>query len=112
MAEAPPALLLAVAFLTCVLGLAWLALAMDAHWAQVRGEQPLAMAQRRTLRALGALALAGAAAMCLRADHASMAALVWIMMLAAGVLAVAFTLAWRARWLRPLVWMLKTRRRE
>lgn len=78
------AVLLAVAFLACLLGLAWLALAMDAHWAQVRGEPAPASGQRRALRVLGALALAGSLALCLRADHASMAALVWIMMLAAG----------------------------
>ena len=32
-----------------------------------------------------------------------MAALVWVMALAAAALVVAFTLSWRPRWLAPLV---------
>lgn len=98
------ALLLVAALATCVIGFGWLALAMDAHWAQVRGAQsPPAPATQRKLRVLGAAALFGSLLLCLRADHASMAALVWIMALAAGALAVAFTLTWRPRLLAPLV---------
>ncbi|WP_420884945.1 DUF3325 family protein [Achromobacter piechaudii] len=38
-------------------------------------------------------------------DHASMATLVWVMSLAVAAASVAFTLAWRARWLRALAWV-------
>ncbi len=99
----PEALLLLAALLLNVAGLGWLALAMEVHWKQVRGAGP---PPRRTvilLRVLGAAGLAGSLALCLAADHASMAALVWVMALAAAALLVALTLAWRARWLRPLV---------
>lgn len=98
------ALLLALALGSSLLGMGWLALSLDSHWEQVRG--PGATAPRRTvvaLRWLGAAALAASLGLCLAVDHASMASLVWVMTLAGAALAVAFALAWRARWLRPLV---------
>lgn len=97
------ALMLTGALLACTAGLGWLALAMEAHWEQVRGPQP---ASRRTvfaLRALGAAALALSLWLCLGVDHGSMASLVWVMALAAGALLVALTLSWRPRVLAPLV---------
>jgi hypothetical protein len=97
------ALLLAAALLCSALGLAWLALAMEVHWAQVREAPPAPAGVRRALRVLGAAALAASLALCLRADHPSMAVLVWVMSLAAGALLVAQALAWRPRWLAPLV---------
>ena len=97
------ALLLAAAVLAATAGMGWLALAMDVHWEQVRGADPLAPSTARLLRALGALGLAASLALCLAVDHASMASLVWVMALAAAALAVAFTLTWRPRWLGPLV---------
>ena len=54
------------------------------------------------LRVLGAVALAVSLALCLASDHASMAALVWVMSLAGGAFATAMALAWRARWLALL----------
>jgi len=92
------ALLLAAALLACTLGMGWLALAMDAHWAQVR-QADATRAQVLRLRVLGTLGLAASLALCLAADHASMAVLVWVMALAAAALAVALALTWRPRWL-------------
>ena len=105
MAEAASlqALWLALAGLSCTTGFAWLALAMDPHWQQVRGAVPCPPHGVRLLRVLGGAALGASLLACLRADHASMAALVWVLMLSAGSLGVAFTLAWRPRWLAPLV---------
>jgi hypothetical protein len=97
----PDALLLVVAWLLTLLGLAWFALALDAHWRQVRGAA--AAPRRGVLRGLGSVALCVSLLLCLRADHVSMAPLVWVMGLAAGALAMAFVLAWRPRWLAPLV---------
>jgi len=94
--------LLAAALLANLAGLGWLALAMDVHWEQVRGAAPHPPALVWRLRVLGVLGLAGSLALCLAVDHASMAFLVWIMALAASALAIAFTLTWRARWLRVL----------
>lgn len=107
-----PALLLAAAVLSCTVGFGWLALAMDVHWAQAwevpgqtKAPAPAAPGTVRWLRGAGAAALAAALGLCLAADHASMAVLVWIMALAAGALAVAMTLAWRPTllgWCLPL----------
>jgi len=102
----PEALLLFAAFVCCVIGLAWLALAMEPHWRQVRGGQPLAASTIRVLRVLGSLGLAASLLLCFVADHPSMAALVWIMALAASALLVAFTFTWRPRTFAPLVWFV------
>lgn len=96
-------LLLATALLFSICGLGWLALAMDAHWQQVRGEAAAGRGTVILLRALGAVALLLALALCLRADHPTMAVLVWVMGLAASALLITFVLSWRPRWLRPLV---------
>ncbi|WP_425260656.1 DUF3325 family protein [Rubrivivax sp. RP6-9] len=92
------------AALACaVVGCAWLALALPAHWQQVQSAAAPTRLQQLLLRTAGAAALAAAGGLCLRADHPGMAALVWVMLLAAAASTVAFTLAWRARWLAPLV---------
>ena len=96
------AVVLAAALASAGAGMAWLALAMAAHWQQVHGDVPLSGRRAFGLRVVGASGLAGSLALCLVADHGSMAALVWIMMLAAAVLLVAMTLAWQPRWLRIL----------
>lgn len=96
------ALMLTAALLCALAGAAWLALSMESHWRQVRGEQAAASGTVQLLRVLGFLALGAALLICLRVDHASMAVLVWIMALAAAALVVAFTLAWRPRLLAPL----------
>lgn len=94
------ALLLSLALLCSAAGIAWLALAMEVHWQQARGTD--AGPARRTaigLRVLGGLALALSFAICLLADHVTMAVLVWVMSLAASAVGVAQALAWRPRWL-------------
>jgi hypothetical protein len=103
----PEVLLLVAALVGNTVGLAWLALAMGAHWRQVSGARPLTRRAVTALRILGTCALLTSLLLCLCADHATMAPLVWIMALAAGALAVAFTLAWRPRLLRPLVAWLR-----
>jgi hypothetical protein len=101
MASQAPWLL--TAYAGCVFGMAWLATSMEPHWRQLHGAAPLRAREAAVLRVLGALSLSGALGACLRADHASMAALVWVLLLAAAALTVAFVLAWRPRCLRPLV---------
>ncbi len=98
------ALWLSAALLACVAGMAWLALAMDVHWAQVRSGT-LSKGGLWRLRVLGALGLGVALALCLAVDHASMAVLVWVMTLGASALLVALALTWRPRWLRALAWV-------
>lgn len=99
----PDALLLFAALLANLVGMGWLALAMEPHWRQVRGDavRPPALVAR--LRWLGGAALAASLALCMAVDHPTMATLVWVMTLAAAALGIAFTLSWRARWLRVLL---------
>jgi Protein of unknown function (DUF3325) len=100
----PDALFLLAALAANIAGLGWLALAMDVHWQQVRGgATPPSTGVVKLLRLLGVLGLLASLLMCLRVDHISMASLVWVMGLAAAALAVAFALAWRPRWLAPLL---------
>lgn len=98
------ALLLILALLCSLGGTACLALAMEVHWQQARGTQ--AGPDQRTatvLRILGGIALLVSLLVCLRADHATMAVIVWVMSLAAAALATALMLAWRPRWLGRLI---------
>lgn len=94
---------LVAALLACICGLAWLALAMEPHWRQVRGDVPISRRLAFALRVLGAAALLVSLLLCLQVDHASMASLVWVMSLAAAALIVAFTLSWRPR---ALAWLV------
>lgn len=96
------AFLLLAALVTSVTGMGWLALSLDVHWRQVYGNASGSSPPVKRLRTLGALALAFSLALCLSVDHASMAALVWVMTLTAAALGIAFTLTWRAHWLRAL----------
>jgi len=94
------------ALLANLAGAGWLALSLEAHWEQIRGSEPLGGKRAALLRFIGSLGLMAALALCLYADHPSMAALVWVMTLAVAAATVAFTLAWRPAALRPLLaWM-------
>jgi hypothetical protein len=99
----PDALLLLAALLSAELGMAWLALAMDMHWSQVRVERSRSRVSVNALRILGAASLLSSLALCLLADTATMAVPVWMMLLAASALSIAFLLSWRPRVLAPLV---------
>jgi hypothetical protein len=98
------------AFACSSCGMAWLALAMPAHWLQVRGSKNRPAYTARTLRVLGAGALALSLALALRADHASIAPILWVMMLTAAALLVAITLAARPAWLSWLIVFVRTSR--
>ncbi len=98
----PDAVLLALALALSLIGMASLALTMEAHWAQVCDSLPQSPAAVLRLRVVGSASLSAALVLCLIVDHASMAALVWVMTMAASALAVAFTLTWQPRWLRVL----------
>lgn len=98
----PDILLLALALLIAAIGMGWLALAMDVHWRQVHNGRARSRASRIVLRALGAGALLGSLILCLVADVATMATLVWMMFLAISAALVAFLLSWRPCTLRAL----------
>ncbi|WP_437733312.1 DUF3325 domain-containing protein [Sorangium sp. So ce1335] len=94
--------LLTAAFVCAVCGMAWLALAMKPHWAQVRSATSHTAAVARRLRGAGAVALLLSLAASLGADHPSMALLVWVMMLSVSAVIVAMTLAY---WPKCLLWL-------
>ncbi|HSW25300.1 MAG TPA: DUF3325 domain-containing protein [Burkholderiaceae bacterium] len=100
--------LLLAALVLCAASVAWLALAMKTHWHQVRGDVLPTARGLVLLRVLGAAGLLLSLALCLYIDHATMAALVWVMALAGAALCVAFTLSWRPRVLAPLVAWLRS----
>lgn len=104
----PSALMLVLAGLATLIGLSWLALAMSTHWQQVRGNDPMPRSAASVLRVLGVAALLGSLWLCLAADHATMASLVWVLMLTAAALTVAFTLTWKPSLLAPLVGWLRS----
>lgn len=94
--------LLLGAFLATLIGMGWLALAMNAHWKQVRNAS-LSANTVIVLRSLGCSALFVSLLLCLSVDHASMASLVWVMLLATAAMSIAFILSWRPRLLAPLI---------
>lgn len=96
-----PWIALILAALSCFAGFAWLALAMNVHWQQVMatGSAPSAPV-RKILRVLGWLGLLVSAMFCFIADRPSMAALVWLMLLAACAPSIGMLLAWRPQLLR------------
>lgn len=93
--------MLLAALLASFAGMGWLALSMPVHAVQAWGRAPKTTAMR-LLRGMGVAGLMIALALCLCADHASMAVLVWFMALAGAALLVAFLLASHPRWLRLL----------
>ena len=97
-------LILAGAALLIVVGFGFLALSMENHWHQVHGQNGPSRSHQKLLRVMGGLLLAAALILCLKADNAAMAALVWVMLLAFGVAVIASLLSWQPRWLRWLTW--------
>ena len=95
--------LLIAALVTSFCGMGWLALAMKAHWQQVRGDAAISSGSVRMLRIVGVVALIISMFLCALANHPSIAVLVWVMSLAAAALLVAFALSWSARSLSWLV---------
>lgn len=94
---------LAAATMLSIGGMVWLALAMNVHWKQVMQRPAPDALRARLLPAMGTAALLASLLACLMADRPSMAALVWVMLLALAAVLVALTLTWRPRTLRLLL---------
>jgi hypothetical protein len=97
----PDAVLLVAALLVTELGMGWLALAMDVHWKQVHAGAR-SPRSATVLGTVGTAALAASLTLCLLADTATMAVLVWMMLLAVSAATIAFVLSTRPRLLAPL----------
>ena len=98
----PDAVLLVAGLLCTQLGMGWLALAMDVHWKQVHEASAHSRRPAARLRVFGVFALAASLTLCLLADTATMAVLVWMMMLAVSAATIAFVLSAKPRLLAPL----------
>ena len=96
------AFLTAAAFAVSYFAFALLALAQEQHWSGVTRSlelpQPSAAALRRW-RWLAGTGLALGCALCLFGNGPSFGALLWLLLLGACAMAVAFTLAWKQQWL-------------
>ena len=82
-----------------VLATSWLALSLPAHWRQVFALEEGAPGYLRTL---GWLALAVSVLCCFKADHPSMAVLVWFTLLPVAAVVTAITLSYRPALLRTI----------
>lgn len=94
--------LLLLAAAACYFGFACMALSQDRHWQSVMAGLQLKRRLAIRLRCAGGFALAVGLALALLRDGPSFGSLLWVLLLAAGASAVAFTLSWRAGWLRPV----------
>jgi len=101
-------LALCLAALFSLTGMGWLALSLEVHWRQLFGRKAALTARAANwLRLAGWTSLLLSAVLCFIADRPSMAVLVWVMLLAGAATSIALLLAWRAYWLRPLVFWAK-----
>ncbi len=88
-------------------GWALLALSQREHWLAAAGELPYPPVRRlRVARLVAALLLAGALSACVAGHGEGFGTLLWMLLLAAGALGVAFTLAWRPRWLGGVAFLM------
>lgn len=94
-------LLLLSAGLASYGGFAFLALAMPEHRARA-GAAPDGHAGHARL--CGAILLCAAALLCVWRDGPSFGTMLWVLLMSAGGIAIALTLAWRPRALRYFVW--------
>ena len=97
----PKDLLLAAIFSTAYLSFALFALSQVRHWRVVLDKALPTQREVLLLRSLGILMLSMSLALSLVRDGASFGSLLWITMIGVAALAIALTLAWRPRWLRP-----------
>jgi len=98
----PDSLLLLALLVADYVGFALLALSQAQHWRTVIGAAPLPRSPVLLLRTLGGALIALSLLLSLLRDGPSFGSLLWATAISAAALAVAFTLAWRPRMLRPL----------
>jgi hypothetical protein len=91
------ALLTLAAALAIYLALALLALSQEDHWSRA-GMPPATRLARRWRYVAGAiLILAGL--LCVAGHGAGFGLILWVMLIGAGIVAMALTLSWRPHWL-------------
>jgi len=98
------AIWLTAAVISALFSIGWLALSYPSHWQQVFADKAHCHAPGR-LKVLAWSGLLLSAVFCLLADHPTMAALVWVMLLAVAAMLVAQILSRcprLLRWIYPL----------
>lgn len=90
-------LLTLVAALACYLALALLALSQDDHWS--RAGMPPATRLAHRWRYVASIVLILAGLLCVAGHGAGFGLILWVMLIGAGIVAVALTLSWRPQWL-------------
>jgi len=98
----PDSLLLFVLFAAAYAGFSLLALSQAQHWRAVVGAAALPRNRVLVLRTLGGALIALSLLLALMRHGPSFGSLLWATVISLAALAVAFTLAWRPRMLRPL----------
>ena len=91
------ALLLLLASCASYAGFACLALSMPEHWESAGGNPDQQTKRRQGLKLCGALMLCVAFAICIWRDGVSFGTILWVIMMTASAIAVAFTLSWCPR---------------
>lgn len=90
------------AFATSYLGFALLALSQVRHWRRLVEMEPISFRETVVLRGTGLLLIAVSLGLSVYRDGPSFGSLLWMVLVSCAALSVAFTLSWRAQWLRPL----------
>lgn len=96
----PEALLTLAAAMAIYLALALLALSQEDHWS--RAGMPPSTRLARRWRYLAGVVLILAGVLCVASHGAGFGLILWVMLIGAGIVAVALTLSWRPRWLGGL----------
>lgn len=96
----PEALLTLAAAMAIYLALALLALSQEDHWS--RAGMPPSTRLARRWRYLAGVVLILAGVLCVAGHGAGFGVMLWVMLIGAGIVAVALTLSWRPRWLGGL----------
>lgn len=96
----PEALLTLAAAMAIYLALALLALSQEDHWS--RAGMPPSTRLARRWRYLAGVVLILAGVLCVAGHGAGFGLILWVMLIGAGIVAVALTLSWRPRWLGGL----------
>ena len=94
--------LLVSACMLLLLGFALMALNQQRHAERVAASNQSPALTNRAQRAIGLGVIALGLPCCIVSQGGSFGSLMWVVLLPACAMAVAFTLTWRAHWLRPL----------
>ena len=91
------ALLTLTAAAACYLALVLLALSQEDHWS--RAGMPPATRLAHRWRYVASIVLILASLLCVAGHGAGFGLILWVMLIGAGIVAVALTLSWRPQWL-------------